>query len=174
MAGSYHQGASPVSLIYTSADGFPHGAARSSDGKSTRYHHRAPISTITASKCTNLIAIPSSSRVTTNIAVYLELEAMDRLFTIVVLAASVHPILCDTSGYPQKAGLERRIDRFCSRVPSTTPLEQLCEKSCGTGYTQCTNYYTCFNPGLGQVCCPDGRKLPRTGDKTHPQTTLTD
>ena len=89
------------------------------------------------------------------------------------LAAFVPSILCDTSGYREKAGLERRIDRFCSRVPSTTPLEQLCEKSCGIGYTQCTNYYTCFNPGLGQVCCPDGRKLTQCGDKRYLQAKLT-
>jgi hypothetical protein len=86
---------------------------------------------------------------------------MNHLLTLVALAAFVPSILCETSVFPrsQKAGLERRIDRFCSRVPSTTPLDQLCDKSCGTGYTQCTNYYTCFNPGLGQVCCPDGREL---------------
>jgi len=92
---------------------------------------------------------------------------MHQLFTLVALAAFVPSALCDFSGYQrsQKVGLERRIDRFCSRVPSSTPLEQLCEASCGTGYTQCTNYYTCFNPGLGQVCCPDGRKSLHYDDK---------
>lgn len=92
---------------------------------------------------------------------------MNRLLALVALAAFVPSILCDIYPRSQKAGLERRIDRICSRVPSTTPLDQLCDKSCGSGYTQCTNYYTCFNPGLGQVCCPDGRKLFQYCDKVY-------
>lgn len=112
-----------------------------------------------------MTAIPLSSQIATSTAIYLDLEAMNRLLTLTALAALVAPILCDNSGSRQKAGLERRIDRFCFRVPSTTPFEQLCEKSCGDGYTQCTNYYTCFNPGLGQVCCPDGRTLFSYDDK---------
>ena len=91
---------------------------------------------------------------------------MNQILTLVALVALMPSALCDLTGtrHSNKAGLERRIDRVCSRVPNTTPLDQLCAASCGTGYTQCTNYYTCFNPGLGQVCCPDGRELLRDLD----------
>lgn len=147
---------------------------RSIDGNPTPNDYPTHISTRSRDNCTFCDChTPKIPQITTKIATHLDPEAMNRLLTLMALAAFVPCISCDTSGSREKAGLERRIDRFCSRVPSTTHLEQLCEKSCGTGYTQCTNYYTCFNPGLGQVCCPDGRKLTQNDDKVYLQAKLT-
>jgi hypothetical protein len=86
---------------------------------------------------------------------------MGRALSLFIVAVFPTLALCDIAGtqIPAKGHLERRqYTRYCPSVPETTPLEQLCAASCGDGYTQCTDYYTCFNPGLGQVCCPDGRE----------------
>lgn len=76
--------------------------------------------------------------------------------TFWILAAIAPVALCDIFGtlHSNQAGIQRR--RICPSVPDTTPLEKLCSLSCGTGYTQCTDYYSCFNPGEGQICCDDG------------------
>ena len=75
------------------------------------------------------------------------------ILTVIVTAAFGEIYAATRS---RQSGLQRR--RECPAVPDTTPLDQLCSASCGEGYTQCTDYYTCFNPGLGQICCDDGSK----------------
>lgn len=84
---------------------------------------------------------------------------MDLLLRVVVLVAIITLASGNIFGTQRsnKAGLQRRVT--CPSVPDTTPLEQLCELSCGPGYTQCTDYFKCFNPGEGQVCCDDGSEF---------------
>jgi len=31
-----------------------------------------------------------------------------------------------------------------------------CERSCGAGYTECIAFPTCYNPGIGEICCSNG------------------
>jgi hypothetical protein len=31
-----------------------------------------------------------------------------------------------------------------------------CERSCGAGYVTCIAWPTCYNPGIGEICCSNG------------------
>lgn len=49
----------------------------------------------------------------------------------------------------------------CKTVDASTPNEQLCSLSCGPSYKFCGYYFTCFDPSLGQTCCPNQGRLTR-------------
>lgn len=53
--------------------------------------------------------------------------------------------------------LKSVIERQTLCTPVTAPYT--CERSCGPGYTECVSFPTCYNPGLGQSCCSNGRKF---------------
>lgn len=44
---------------------------------------------------------------------------------------------------------------ICSSV-TRQPIDNFCERSCGTGNIACVNYNTCFNPDAGESCCSNG------------------
>ncbi|KAL1858355.1 hypothetical protein VTK73DRAFT_7842 [Phialemonium thermophilum] len=52
------------------------------------------------------------------------------------------------------------LDRLMGRqlhICDFVPPPVTCERSCGPGYVECARPPNCYNPGLGQVCCSNGK-----------------
>lgn len=74
-------------------------------------------------------------------------------------------LLCASKGLAIR---EAKLDRFPRLEPRSTRYEEgtSCADAFGQGYISCVHYDTCFNPGIGQICCYDGRECPFTSGKS--------